>query len=71
MKVLIYHVYAQNCRIGTPSPYTSKKLKAKTSLKQLLPNISASKQFSQQRNCTNPTRSGIESYSSRSRSRDH
>ena len=38
-------------------PYTSKKLKTKTSLKQLLPNISTSNQFSQQRNCTNPTRS--------------
>ena len=46
-------------------PYTSKKLKTKTSLKQLLLNIFfffffffwASNQFSQQRNCTNPTRS--------------
>ena len=37
--------------------WNSIKLKNQTSLKQLLPNISASNQFSQQRNCTNPTRS--------------
>ena len=47
------------------------KDKFKAAVSSLLPNISASNQFSQQRNCTNPTRSGIESYSSRSRSRDH
>ena len=38
-------------------PVHIKELKTKTSLKKLLPNISASNQISQQRNCTNPTRS--------------
>ena len=51
------HLCPELSLIGTTSPYTSKKLKTKRSLKQLLPNISASNQFSQQRNCTNPTRS--------------
>ena len=38
-------------------PLHIKEIEDKDKLKQLLPNISASNQFSQQRNCTNPTRS--------------
>ena len=59
MKVLIWSC-PELSLIGTPSPYTSKKLKAKTSLwKQLLLQwFQPVTSFHSNRNCTNPTQFG-------------